>query len=1005
MRKRTRRVLFFAGLMAGVMSASQGAEQRVDEDFSWSGAVPQGEPTEHSHFWYASPAVGPAACTVQDGALRARLDLISAEANGLIVNQRLRLPSGSLEQETALSIDFQVQGIPAEIRQGPWVGLAFNIQGAGDFTVLRLRFGRESQYQVLQFRDGAVSRILGGTHRFDQPLEYGKQYRLSIAFGGERAPGIGSFTIAAVAQPDLLLNRVTEFADDSPESMRSGYAGLYVPRFPADGATILVSNFSAAAYGSVFAADAPAGRNPLDFTVRPMMFDEHVYTHYFPEATWETGIQALRTRLAVLPMAPRPRLFPGLDAQRFDELPTVVRRTIVDRARGMITQGSANYLDLNTVGKVEAGAAHARFMNQQLLDLLAAWKITGETRYAEYAENFCRALLVAYPPRDEDLATASAPGMDPHAVGELLQGLAMAYDLLYERFDPEFRVEFAATAARYMQIQLTRTRASYGVQGPDRGRSNWWVPYHNWTAIVGGSMGMLALAIEGEVEGLDVYPALWTAASSVEKWLDKGFDPNGAYLEGNHYIQFALAYTLPFMQALKARSGADLFASVKQEKMLEYMTGELLPGNRPLLLNAWNSSHYQGLRWDYVPLLLAGEYESPLGVWVWENALQLPSLHPLTAFYYPVGMHPSDPVEAGVPLVQIYPRRGMANLRTGWSADDLMFSFSSGPFFPTTHGQSDENSFHLYAFGEMLATEHSGRSRPAYTTAAHNAILINGRGQASSSGSNGVDGRLVAFGEHPAYAYLRGDAKSAYDRNTHGGQGVRVGRADRHVLYVKAPEATDGQGPLPYFILYDDIQQHYGESDYSWLLHTGEGNRISLDLTATMNQPELQAVYVAGNRGRLDLFFFGPNKPSVSVEMFEGHPRLKADVRAVKPDFLALLLPLKPQDAGRVSAVRSLSGSGFSGGVVEWRNGIVDLIAVDTGEGIGVPGIETDAHLLHIRRDGEGRVTSWSVVDARRLQVGDRTLLEEKEPVSRMANETEVSAIAENPYHALPSAE
>lgn len=221
----------------------------------------------------------------------------------------------------------------------------------------------------------------------------------------------------------------------------------------------------------------------------------------------------------------------------------------------------------------------------------------------------------------------------------------------------------------------------------------------------------------------------------------------------------------------------------------------------------------------------------------------------MTAFYHPVGMQPSGPVESGVPLVQVYPRRGLVNLRTGWGPDDLMFSFSSGPFFPTTHGQSDENSFHLYAFGEWFARDTGGRSRAAYTAEAHNAVLIDGRGQASSSGSNGVDGRLVAFGDHPAYTYLLGDAKSAYDRNTHGGSGVRVGRADRHVLYVKAQDATDDQGPLPYFILYDDIQHHYGESNYTWLMHTGEGNGVSLNLTATRDQPGLQAVSVAGARG------------------------------------------------------------------------------------------------------------------------------------------------------------
>jgi hypothetical protein len=136
----------------------------------------------------------------------------------------------------------------------------------------------------------------------------------------------------------------------------------------------------------------PTRRQPLDFSLRPMMYEEHVHTHYFPEATWEPGTGELRKRLATIPMAPRPRLFPGLESHPFADLPAVVSNTIGGRARAMTTPGSANYLDLNAVGKEEANPAHARFMNQQLLDLLAAWKITGETRYAEYAENFCRAV-------------------------------------------------------------------------------------------------------------------------------------------------------------------------------------------------------------------------------------------------------------------------------------------------------------------------------------------------------------------------------------------------------------------------------------------------------------------------------------------------------------------------------------------------------------------------------------------------------------------------------------
>lgn len=929
------------------------------------------------------------------------------ETASLLWNREFRLQHGDLETETTIEFDFRVDGVPAGIRQGPWVGVAFKIKDADNYLLLRLRFGQTSQYQVLQVRKGQIETIILGSQPLDVPLEYGVPYRIAIKSSGDSLHESHTFKISRAEQPDFWFNRITEFSTASGDSKRAGYAGIHASHFPTDGSVSLLG-FNLSVTPSAFnksrqQADATNRRQPLDFSLRPMMYNEHVFTHYFPEATWEPETEALRKRLATIPMAPRPRLFPGLESHPFADLPAVVSNTILGRARAMMTPGSANYLDLNAVGELDAHAGNARFMNQQLLDLLASWKITGETRYAEYAENFCRALLVAYPPRDEDLTTASAPGMDPHAVGELLQGLAMAYDLLYERFDPEFRVEFAATAARYMQIQLIRTRASYGVQGPDRGRSNWWTPYHNWTAIIGGSMGMLALTIEGEVPGLDVYPALWAAVSTTEKWLDEGFDPNGASLEGNHYIQFAYAYALPFMQALRARGGPDLFDSVKQEKALDYMVGELLPSRPPMVLNAWSSSHHQGLRWDYVPLLLANEYNAPLGLWLWENALQLPSLHPLTAFYYPVGMQPSDPLESGAPLVQFYPRRGLVNIRTGWKPEDRMFSFSSGPFFPTTHGQSDENSFHLYAAGEMLATEHTGRSTLAYRTEAHNAVLINNRGQAPSGGSRGVDGRLVRYGDHPAYTYLLGDAKSAYDQNTHGQQGIRVGRADRHVLYVKACNASQQSGPAGYFIMYDDIQHNFNKNTYTWLLHTSDRYRVDEPSSAGPDTPNPQAFTIAGAAGRsqLEVFFFGQNRPQISQQAVERLTRIRAELQAVRPDFLSLLLPLEQSDSQRDFAVKDLSGSGFSGGSIAWENGMTDIFAVDLGGGIELAGIETDAHLMHIRRDAYGEVLSWIAIDARHLSIDGELVINAAAPVNRMADENVTTDIIDNAHHQI----
>ncbi len=739
---------------------------------------------------------------------------------------------------------------------------------------------------------------------------------------------------------------------------------------------------------------------PLDFSVRPMMFEEHTYTHYFPESTWEPEITALKEKLSSTPLRKHPRLFPSLEKQQFDHLPAVIRDTITLRADEMMRKGSDSYLDLTKIGESEAQAGYARFLNQALLDLLAAWKITNNSSYARHAEIMCRALLRAFPPETGTLTTEAGQASNPHAVGELLQGLAIAYDLLHSRMNPTSRREMAQSMAQYADIQLKRTRASYGIDGSQRARSNWWVPYHNWTAIIGGSMGLQALVLEGELDGYDPYPALWTALSSIEKWLDMGFDKDGATLEGNHYFQFAYAYALPFMEAMRARGGPNLFASEKLAKALDYQAGEMIPVGSVMNFNAWSTSHYTGLRWDYVPLLLAQSYNRPLGVWIWENSLELPNLHALTAFYYPIGMQAQDPIASQSPLISFYSNLGMANFRTGWSEDDLMFTFSSGPFHPTTHGHSDENNFTLYAYGEKFAVE----TGPREYGEAHNIILVDGKGQAPSGGSRGVDGRMVKYADSDAYSYVLGDAKSAYDRNTLGQQGIQLGRADRHIVYVKGNHLTDNpqQDTPPYFIIYDDIQRHYSQSKYTWQLYSDSTNELKINPRTAQTQQDNKIVHVIGKNKQnlLQLMFVHPKDVELSVDNYKNHPRLKADVEAINPHFLTVALPVKSNWIKRLPKLIRVGNEEFAGGVIEWGR-CTDFIAVNIGGQIDWQDINSDAKVLQIRTDNNGKLLSYLAVDATFLKIADNTVFSEKEKKSVIFDGEDVLVMIVNTEHCI----
>lgn len=87
---------------------------------------------------------------------------------------------------------------------------------------------------------------------------------------------------------------------------------------------------------------------------------------------------------------------------------------------------------------------------------------------------------------------------------------------------------------------------------------------------------------------------------------------------------------------------------------------------------------------------------------------------------------------------------------------DLMVMFKSSPYGAVSHGHADQNSLMIMKSGRALAIPagyyvltYGDPHHVEYTrqTLAHNAILVNGRGQIVRKGS--TNGRLVEFRSHP----------------------------------------------------------------------------------------------------------------------------------------------------------------------------------------------------------------------------------------------------------------
>ncbi|MGH9404802.1 MAG: heparinase II/III domain-containing protein, partial [Terriglobia bacterium] len=189
------------------------------------------------------------------------------------------------------------------------------------------------------------------------------------------------------------------------------------------------------------------------------------------------------------------------------------------------------------------------------------------------------------------------------------------------------------------------------------------------------------------------------------------------------------------------------------------------------------------------------------------------------------------------PPSRIFPKRGSAVLRSGWSPSDTVISLRAGPWF--NHEHHDEGSFQVAAFGERLISEGGYANYYAdpyyqnyFTQApAHNVVLID-----SDPFSQGAyDGKYwAAFSATPSITdhvlspnidYLAADLAPAYDG--------RISRYRREYLFLK-PDLL---------IVHDRIEAPEAHR-FTWLLHLPAGDEPSVEGAQAVIQGKAGAAVV-----------------------------------------------------------------------------------------------------------------------------------------------------------------
>jgi dienelactone hydrolase len=451
--------------------------------------------------------------------------------------------------------------------------------------------------------------------------------------------------------------------------------------------------------------------------------------------------------------------------------------------------------------------------------------MTGDRRMLERARTMLASIARWDRWTDPDsCSNGNQPCLDTYF---LTAGMAIAYDYLYQDLSAAERAVIRR-AILDKGVRFIDSRAV--VPGSFVNTPATWP---NGAAMVIAAWGLGALAVWDEDPDT---PALVNRAIEKSRLFLRDFaNPDGGLVEGYYYGAASMDPLTLFFTALKRTTGRDLLTHPYFRHAHEWPLYFMIPGTgwlagfgdsggprgtQPLLHGTLSLLARQGLtdiraNW-YLQRAAAAKVVEPdyletVQRWVFY------ALHANTPFVSSLRATPPD----GLLLAKHFPSVGWVAMRSGWSDDDALLAFRSGP--SVGHSHRDQNSFTIAARGEVLLSDPGyqrfdmnypdGRDRAVtkhqhdFTQGSfgHSVILVDGEGQRNAPG------RVVEFFDTPAFAYAAGDATAAYP-------GLK--RFIRHVFHMRHPD---------YFVVYDEISTDGKPRRVEWLLQTPPGASIRIE--------------------------------------------------------------------------------------------------------------------------------------------------------------------------------
>lgn len=461
--------------------------------------------------------------------------------------------------------------------------------------------------------------------------------------------------------------------------------------------------------------------------------------------------------------------------------------------------------------------------------LALAWRMTGDTRYADKAREIMLDAAKASSWGDSEMLARTPAWRSELQTAHKSFQVAVAYDAVYDRLSASDR----KTIAEGMYRLALEPLMGDWLNEPTRIHSlnsmghNWWTS----CACMGG---LLSIAFRDELPEA----AAWaeTLNEALPEWFDfegdvlqrkpKTFDEAGGMYESLNYANFGIQEALIFRLAWLDTHPGQTAEPIRQlDRLPAYFMHVCYPRTGMLYDLNFGDSHKNVTAESSMMMLYALGIRNEDMLWYFTQVE--PGQHrdgfflnrPMGFLFTPdLSRAPATP---SLGLSQLFSDFGWATMRTSWEKDATMLAAKSG--FTWNHSHADANSFILFHKGVDIIKDagNSWYAHPLYRnyffqSEAHNVVLVDGRGQ---SREQQYHGSPLRGGMH--HLLDAGDIRYVLADGT-GPTADLFSRNFRHFLWI---------GDV--ILIIDDLKSHEA-GEYQWLWHPGgKAVKRGCDLTVT----------------------------------------------------------------------------------------------------------------------------------------------------------------------------